>query len=437
MKRITMINPNMASYRSGDAMQPLVFAILKSLTPPGFEVTFFDDRIEEIDYEHPTDLVAISVGTFTARQSYKIAAIYREKGTPVVMGGYHATLLPQEVKQHADAVVVGSAENIWIQLLEDFANNCLKPFYQSEENNPEFLETSYDYSIFNGKKYFPLNLVEWGRGCRHNCDFCCIQAFNNGKEILRPIEDVINDIGRLDHKPIFFVDDNLYHNKKHFREFLKDLIPLKRKWACQISVDVAADDELLDLMQQSGCLMVLLGIESLKRDNLKMMNKGWNISQEKYTEALRKFRKRHIMIYGAFIFGYDHDTPDDFKASVDFAIKNKLFIANFNPLYPMPGTPLYDRLEKEERLVYEKWWTDPAFYYGKTMFRPTGMTPEELESYCFKAKKQFNSIRSILYRSTNLSANMYGFVNPAYFIMANYTNRKEVYKKQGKKLGES
>jgi radical SAM superfamily enzyme YgiQ (UPF0313 family) len=114
------------------------------------------------------------------------------------------------------------------------------------------------------------------------------------------------------------VDDNLYHNKKQFREFLKDLIPLKRKWACQISVDVAVDDELLDLMQQSGCLMVLLGIESLKRDNLKMMNKGWNISQEKYTEALRKFRKRHIMIYGAFIFGYDHDTPDDFRSFSGF-----------------------------------------------------------------------------------------------------------------------
>jgi radical SAM superfamily enzyme YgiQ (UPF0313 family) len=437
MKRITFINPNMANYRSGDAMQPLVFAILKSLTPPGFEITFFDDRIEDIDYDHPTDLVAISVGTFTARQSYRIAATYRARNIPVVMGGYHATLMSEEARQHADAVVVGSAENTWPQLLNDFLQGNLQPFYISQDHTSRTFETCYDYTIFKGKKYFPLNLVEWGRGCRHNCDFCCIQAFNKGQEVLRHIEDVMNDIQRLDNKPIFFVDDNLYHNKKQFREFLRQLIPLKKKWACQISVDVTHDDELLDLMQQSGCLMVLLGIESLKRDNLDMMNKGWNFNREKYIQALHKFRKRHIMIYGAFIFGYDHDTPEDFKVAVDFAIKNKLFIANFNPLYPMPGTPLYSRLEQEGRLQYDKWWTDSTFYYGKTMFKPRGLTPEDLEVHCFEAKKRFNSLRSILYRATNVGANMYGLINTAYYIMANFTNRREVFKKQGKKLGAS
>ncbi len=437
MKRITMINPNMASYRSGDAMQPLVFAILKSLTPPGFEVTFFDDRVEEVDYERPTDLVAITVGTFTARQAYRIAARYREKGIPVVMGGYHATLLPGEVKHHADAVVEGNAETIWGQLLEDFTNDCLKPFYRSELNDHEPLKTAYDYSIFKGKKYFPINLVEWGRGCRHNCDFCCIQAFNKGKEVLRPIAEVMDDIKGLDNKPVFFVDDNLYHNKEQFREFLKALIPLKKRWACQISVDVARDDELLDLMQQSGCLMALLGIESLRDESLKMMNKGWNFNPEKYTEALRKFKKRHIMIYGAFIFGYDHDIPKDFQTAVDFAIRNKFFIANFNPLYPMPGTPLYSRLEQENRLLFESWWTDPNFYYGKSMFKPVGFSPMELENYCFKAKKEFNTLRSIFYRMTNFSANMYGIVNSAYFILTNFTNRREIRRKQGLKLGES
>jgi radical SAM superfamily enzyme YgiQ (UPF0313 family) len=437
MKRITFINPNMASYRSGDAMQPLVFAILKSLTPSGFDISFFDDRIEDINYDHPTDLVAITVGTFTARQSYKIARIYRQKNIPVVMGGYHATLLPDETIQHADAVVVGSAEDTWPQLLEDFQQGELKQFYFSEDLKSDVLKTYYDYSIFHGKKYFPLNLVEWGRGCRHNCDFCCIQAFNKGRETLRPIEDVMNNVQQLDNKPIFFVDDNLYHNKKQFREFLVQLIPLKKKWACQISVDVTNDDELLDLMKLSGCLMVLLGIESLRRDNLQDMNKGWNFNREKYIIALQKFKERHIMIYGAFIFGYDHDTPEDYKTSVDFAIENKLFIANFNPLYPMPGTPLYNRLEQEGRLQYEKWWTDETFYYGKTMFKPAGISPDDLEVQCFDAKKRFNSLKSIFYRATNISANMYGPLNAAYFIMTNFTNRREVYKKQGKILGES
>jgi radical SAM superfamily enzyme YgiQ (UPF0313 family) len=437
MKRITMINPNMASYKSRDAMQPLVFAILKSLTPPDFVITFFDDRIEEINYDHPTDLVALSVGTFTAHQSYKIAAIFRQKGIPVVMGGYHPTLLPKEAKQHADAVAVGSAETIWSQLLNDFIYGRLKPFYHSVDNNHESIKTSYDYTIFSGKKYFPLNLVEWGRGCRYNCDFCCIQAFNKGKEYLRPVKDVMDDISQLENKPIFFVDDNLYHSKKQFREFLKALIPMKKRWVCQISIDVANDDELLDLMHQSGCLVVILGIESLKRDNLNIMNKGWNFNTGEYIIALRKLRERHIMVYGSFIFGYDHDTLEDFQVSVDFAIKNKLFIANFNPLYPMPGTRLFARLEKEGRLLYNKWWTDPDFYYGKTIYMPVAISAEELEEYCFEAKKKFNSLRSICYRATNLSANMYRMINSAYFILANFTNRREINRKQGKKLGES
>lgn len=425
----------MASYRSADAMPPLVFAILKSLTPSDFETSFYDNRIEDINYSEPTDLVAISIGTYTAKQSYKIAEKFREKSIPVVMGGCHASLLPDEVKEHADSVVIGNAEEVWGQLLNDFRNGLLKPFYQSQLTETE-LHTSFDYNIFKGKKYFPINMVEWGRGCHHSCDFCCIPAIYKGKETLRPVKDVVDDILKLDNKPIFFVDDNLYHNKKQFKEFLVAITPLKKRWACQISVDVTNDDELLTLMQKSGCLMALVGIESLKRDNLTMMNKGWNFNSEKYTQAIQKFRDRHIMVYGSFIFGYDYDTPEDFQASVDFAIKNKLFISNFNPLYPMPGTKLYKRLESEKRLQYDKWWLNPHFLYGKTMFRPLGMLPEDLETHCFNAKKRFNSLASILSRSMDFKANLHGLTNSSYFILANFTNRREVFKKQGKKLGE-
>jgi radical SAM superfamily enzyme YgiQ (UPF0313 family) len=425
----------MAKYRPRDAMQPLVFAILKSLTPADFNISFYDDRIEEIDYSEPTDMVAITVGTFTARQSYAIAQVYRTKGVPVVMGGYHATLVPNEVKDYADAVVIGNAEMTWNALLTDFTNGSLKPFYNTKNTDSE-LHTNFDYSIFKGKRYFPVNLVEWGRGCRHNCDFCCIQAFNKGREILRPVQDVVNDISKFDNKPIFFVDDNLFHSRSALKELLTAMIPLKKRWTCQISVDVTHDDELLDLMQKSGCLMALLGIESLKGDNLKMMNKGWNFNATKYSQALEKFRRRHIMVWGTFIFGYDHDLRDDFESSVDFAIKNKLFIANFNPLYPMPGTPLYQRFESENRLLFDRWWTNPDFYYGKTMFQPLNLSPQDLEDYCFNAKKRFNSLASILYRSTDCRANIFGITNSLYFFITNFTNRREVLKKQGKKLGK-
>ena len=426
----------MASYRSGDAMQPLVFAILKSLTPKDFEISFYDDRVEELNFTEPTDLVAITCGTFTAKRAYQIAGYYRKKNVPVVMGGYHPTLMPEEARLYADAVIIGSAESVWQQVLDDFQNNALKPFYHGEIDG-DGLHSSYDYSIFEGKKYFPVNLVEWGRGCRHHCDFCSVQAFNKGKEMLRPVKDVIADISKLDNKPVFFVDDNLYHDKRLFRDLLVDMIPLKKRWACQISVEVTHDEDLLGLMQKSGCMMALLGIESFDRGNLKLMNKSWNFDIGKYREAIQRLRKRHIMVYGTFIFGYDHDTPEDFKKSVDFAIKSKLFIANFNPLYPMPGTKLYERLEAENRLIYEKWWLDPDFYYGKTMFRPVPFSPQDLEKHCLDAKRKFNSFASILHRARDFSANLHGKTNAAFFLLTNLTNRREIFKKQGKKLGTS
>lgn len=433
--KIIFIRPNISNRKSSDAMQPLVFAILDAYTPAHHEKIFMDDCIEEIDYSVNANLVAITVGTYTAKRAYTIADKFREKGATIVMGGFHATAMPYEALQHAHAVVVGDAEPVWEQLLCDFEQKQLKPIYKTQYNN-NTLHTKFNRKVFTGKKYFPAHMVQWGRGCKHNCDFCSIKSFYGDPCMLRPINNVVAEIATLSRKIIFFVDDNLYHDHNLFVEFLHNIKPLKRNWACQVSIDVANDDELIRLMKAAGCVMALLGIETFDPNNLKLMNKSWNIGENKYTEAIQKFRKSGIMVYGTFIFGYDFDTIESFSPTVQFAIKNKLFLANFNPLYPMPGTTLYKRLLNEGRLEYEQWWLHPEFYYGKSMFKPLHMTSLELENGCFKCKKNFNSISSIFSRMLDFKANAAGLKNVVLFLWVNKINRREVYRKQHLKLGE-
>ena len=353
--RITFIRPNLYDDRSSDAMEPLCFAILKSLTPADVDVKFFDERLEAIPFDQPADLVALTVETYTARRAYQIAARFRHRGVPVVMGGYHPTFLPEETLEHADAVVKGDAEGIWGQLLRDAQNGSLQAVYES----PAFLPLDGlmpDRSIFEGKKYAPMGLVQYSRGCKFNCSFCSIRAFYGRSLRQRPVEDVVEDIRRSGRRHIFLVDDNLFVDVDKARELFEALVPLKIFWSCQISIDIARDTELVELMARSGCISALIGFESLDPASLKEIKKGWNVKWQSYDDAIDVFKNAGIMIYGTFVFGCDNDTADSFDASVDFAIKNKFLLANFNPLTPMPGAPLYDRMKKEGRLLHDRWW---------------------------------------------------------------------------------
>lgn len=421
--------------KSSDAMQPLVFAVLDSLTPSKYERVFVDDCIEDVDFTVQADMVAFTFGTYAAKRAYAMAEKFKKQGATIIMGGFHVTAMPEEAMQYADTIVIGDAEPVWDQVLTDYENNQLQPTYSSKHTEPE-LHVTYNRNVFKGKKYFPSNIVQWGRGCKHNCDFCSIKSFYGNNGILRPIADVMTEIRSLDNKTIFFADDNLFHSRELFLKFLTELRPLKKKWGCQISIDVTRDDELLNLMKSSGCVMALVGIETFNTDNLKQMNKSWNRSKSDYSQAIKKFRDKGIMVYGTFIFGYDFDTVDSFLPTVDFAIQNKLFMANFNPLYPMPGTELYNRLKKENRLEFDKWWLHPDFYYGRTKFKPLSMTTEELENGCFDCKKKFNSLSSILIRMTDLKTNASSLKGFVLFLMVNMVNRREVYRKQNQKLGQ-
>ena len=403
--RVTIIHPCIGRHR-GDRryirtwqMESLPAATLAGLTPPDVDVRFYDDRMETLPLDEPTDLVALSVETYTAKRAYQIASDYRRRGVPVVMGGFHASLCPDEVSRYAEAVVCGEAEILWPRVLDDARHGRLEKFYRQTER-PSLVGLRPDRSIFRGKRYLPIGLVEAGRGCHFKCEFCAVQTVFSSTQTRRPSVDILAELAALrrEKKLFFFVDDNITSNLAQAKEFFRALIPLKIRWVSQSSINAAHDDEFLDLLVRSGCQGVLIGFESLNPANLATMNKTFNTARGGFEKALANLRRHRIRVYGTFIFGYDGDTPDSFAPTVAFAREHAFYIAAFNHLTPFPGTPLYARLAAENRLLYEAWWLDDRYSYNRIPFTPRGMPPEDLQRSCLAARREFYSWPSIFRR---------------------------------------
>jgi radical SAM superfamily enzyme YgiQ (UPF0313 family) len=434
--KITFIRPNLYDGRSSDAMHPLCFAILRSLTPREIATAFYDERLESIPFDEPTDLVAMTVETYTARRAYQIAAAYRRRGVPVVVGGYHPTFLPEEALQFADAVVVGDAEGIWPQVVEDARRGQLQPLYRQDEFQA-LGGVVPDRSVFRGKRYAPVTLVQYGRGCKYNCSFCSIRAFYGTVLRQRPVAEVIEEIEQSGSRVIFLVDDNIFVDIPRAVELFEALIPLRISWSCQVSIDIAHEPELVRLMARSGCINALIGFESLNRDNLTQMRKGWNLKYHDYQTSIRVFQDAGIMIYGTFVFGYDHDTVASFDEAVAFAIRNKFYLANFNPLTPTPGADLYRQLQQENRLIYERWWLDPDFRYGHATFHPRGMTADQLTAGCLRARMRFNTWSSLWRRALAPRTNLRSPFRLGVYLLSNLISKREIFSKQDRQLGSS
>jgi radical SAM superfamily enzyme YgiQ (UPF0313 family) len=434
--KITFIRPNMADMRSTDAMEPLAFAILAALTPPDIETVLYDERLESIAYDEPTDLVALTVETYNARRAYQIAAHFRRRGVPVVLGGYHPTFLPDEALQFADAVVKGDAEGLWEQVIRDARAKRLQRVYR-QADYPALGGIMPDRRIFRGKRYAPAALVQYGRGCRFACEFCSIHAFYGFNLRQRPVTEVVAEIEASQRRHIFLVDDNIFVDVPKAKALFRALIPLKIRWSCQVSIDVAQDADLLQLMEQSGCTTAVIGFESLDEHNLAQMKKKWNLRHGDYATSVQKFQDHGIMIYGSFVFGYDYDTVDSFERSVEFAIRHNFYLANFNPLTPMPGAKLYDRLRAENRLIYDRWWLAPDYTYGQAAFHPRGMTADQLTEGCFRARRQFNGYGSIFKRALDFKTNCHNPYRLGLHLVSNFVSRREILRKQGRRLGEN
>jgi radical SAM superfamily enzyme YgiQ (UPF0313 family) len=354
---------------------------------------------------------------------------------PVVMGGYHPTFLPDEALQFADADVVGDAEGLWEQVVRDAQAGRLQRVYR-QSGYPSLGGVMPDRSIFQGKRYAPAALVQYGRGCRFACEFCSIHAFYGFNLRQRPIPEVVAEIEALNRKHIFLVDDNIFVNVAQAKALFQALIPLKIRWSCQVSLDVAQDDTLMRLLEKSGCTTAVVGFESLNERNLAQMKKKWNLKHGDYATSVKKFQDHGLMIYGSFVFGYDEDTIDSFDLTLEFAMRSKFYLANFNPLTPMPGAKLYERLRAEKRLIYEHWWLHPGYRYGQATFHPRGMTADQLTEGCFRVRSQFNTYSSIFKRALDFKTNCRDPYRVGLHLASNLVSRQEILKKQGRRLGE-
>ncbi len=437
--RLTLIYPAVGRkegepYVRAWQMQPLSMALLASLTPDDVELRFYDDRLEPIDFDEPTDLVAISVETFTALRAYKIARKFRAAGVPVVLGGYHVTLLPDEAALEADAIVVGDAEPVWAQLLDDARHHRLQPRYDGRARRA-LVNLRPRREIFAGKQYQRITLVEFARGCNFKCDFCSITAFHQASQNHRPARDVVAEMEATGSRRFFIVDDNIVSQPQQARQLCRELIPLGIHWVGQASIHIAQDDELLRLMVQSGCRGVLIGMESLSPENLRDMGKEWNLAAGSYADSLRRFRDHGLAVYGTFVFGYDHDNLDTIRRSVEFACEQKLFLAAFNQLIPFPGTPLYRRLQQQGRLRSPRWWLDPASRVGEVTFRPHQLEPDELQQACLEARRQFYRFGSMLRRMCDLKANFKNPAMAAVYLALNLQAHYDIDLRQGLQLG--
>lgn len=439
---VTLLKPTLGRLEHGPyvdeaRMEPLQLGVIAALTPPDVELSLVDDRIDEIPYDRPTDLVAITVEAFTARRAYEIAAEFRRRGVSVVMGGMHATLLPDEVAGHADSVYTGDAETGWAQVIADARCGRLRPRYDAPVGPPQ-PGTITRRDLYAGKGYLPLTLLQFGRGCRFRCEFCAVGAFFDHHQYTREIAEVVAEIEAQDRRNLFFVDDNLIADGEAARRLFRALIPLRVRWVSQASIDMTRDPELMELMVESGCLGNVIGFESLDPENLKAMRKAPNLRGgfDRYERQVQILRDHGLQTWAAFVLGYDHDTPDTIRETCDWALAHKFTFAAFNVLMPYPRTPLYARLDREGRLLYGgTWWTDPEYRFNAAAFRPSLMTADELTEAAWECRRRWSSRGSIVRRALDPKTNLRTPFRFALYCMYNPLFRQEAFKKQGMRLG--
>jgi radical SAM superfamily enzyme YgiQ (UPF0313 family) len=440
--QVTFIKPTLGCLNDGERfvdearMEPLSLGVLAGLTPPGVDCRLFDDRIDEIDYDEPTDLVAINVETFTARRAYEIAAEYRARKVPVVMGGMHATLLPDEVAGHADAVYSGDGEALWAQVVADAREGCLRPRYDAPVGIPQpAILPRRD--LYAGKKYLPVSLLQFGRGCRFRCEFCAVSQYFGHCHYARPVDEVLAEIAAQSRRDLFFVDDNFVANPEAAKQLLRAMIPLKVRWVSQASIDHTRDPELLHLFVESGCMGNVIGFESLNIENLRQMHKAANLAAfDRYAGAIATLRDHHLQTWAAFALGYDHDTVESVRATCEWGIANHFTFAAFNVLMPYPSTPFYERLKAEGRLLYDgRWWLHPAYRFNYAAFRPVGMTPDQLTETAWECRRRWSSWSSIVKRALDPGTNLASPIRFAIYCAYNPLFRQEAFKRQGMHLG--
>lgn len=386
--RLLLINPA-NSYRKGYLLRreskqaPLGLGMVASLTPAHWQVRIWDENFREFRFRE-ADLVGITAVTASVNRAYEIATHYREKGIPVVLGGIHATNLPDEALQFVDSVVIGEAEGSWPQVIRDFETGVLNQRYRSPLCDMKQVPAPR-HDLFHPGYLF--GSIQTSRGCPMDCDFCSVPSFNGNQYRLRDTEAVLEEIRGIQKPMLYFVDDNIigYHTKAadHAVALFEGMIRtgIKKEWFAQASLNIAEKPEILKLAARCGCRMLLIGIEAEDEAALKSSNKRMNLNMGvgSYKESFRKIHQQGINVLGAFIFGMDTDSVESIRRRTDYILSSSVDVTQASVMTPLPGTKLYQRMKEEGRLIGTNFPRDwQHFHFTDVVFEPKHMSPEEL-----------------------------------------------------------
>jgi radical SAM superfamily enzyme YgiQ (UPF0313 family) len=376
---------------------PLTLTTLAALTPPEVttDIQIVDEGVEEVDpFTLKADLVGMTVITGTAPRAYELADRLRARGIPVVMGGPHITLIPDDAQPHADSLVIGYAEDTWPQLLRDFVAGQMQPRYVQAPDLSLANRPFPRRDLVKKGSYITTHVFEATRACVHSCDFCVVPAAWGRKPYQKPVEEVVADIRQHWARKIIFIDLNLIADKAYAARLFEALIPLKVQWFGLSTTLLAHDKPLLELAARSGCSGLLMGFESITPENLKQARKGFN-SPDEYRQLVDMLHHHGITLMACFTFGMDYDTPDVFHKTAQFAVDAHIDLPRFAIVTPFPGTALYQRLDGEGRILTRSW----ELYDGQhVVFQPKRMTVQQVYEGHEQAWKYAYSWRAITQR---------------------------------------
>ena len=343
-------------------------------TPPDAEVQIVDEQIDDIPWDVDVDLVCITCMTAVAPRAYEIASRFLSKGIPVVLGGMHPTLCPEEAILHATAIVVGEAEGIWPRVVYDALNSKLKGIYRNKTPHPLKGLKRPPQNLLDIDRYATVHAIQATRGCPHGCDFCSVSVFSGKTQRQRPVNEVIDEVKRIPDRFVMFVDDNLTANQDYARRLFNALKPLNKYWVSQATLGIADDPEFVHLIADSGCIGLFVGLETFSEKNLNDVNKSCH-RVEQYQNAIQLLHSYGIGIEAGIVFGFDGDTPEVFSNTLDIIDRLEIDEIQVSVFTPLPGTPAFKRMKDR---IFDKDWTHYDFH--NVVFQPKRMSVEQLKA---------------------------------------------------------
>ncbi|MGB7761313.1 MAG: radical SAM protein [Bryobacteraceae bacterium] len=376
---------------------------LAARVPRSWHVTHVDEDAENIDWNIPADVIAITFHTPSALHAYDIAARFRSRGVCVAMGGPHVTLLPEEAAQHADVIFIGEAEGLWEDFLRGFeAGSYLSVYRQSRtpsvDKAPEARKELFHRHDHTDGVLFAT------RGCPGQCDFCTVAVMYGHKLRKRPVAEVAAEYASFRGKVIIFWDDNIVGDMDYAKRLCRAITPYRKWWSSQASIHAGRDGEFLEVAANSGCKQLFLGLESISQSSIAEVNKTFNRVDE-YLRIIRRIHSHGIAVQAGIVFGFDHDTPEIFDDTIDFLETAGVQNATFNVLTPFPGTPLFRRMEAEGRILTRDW----RRYNSRddVVYQPKRMSAAELLEGFRYANDRFYSLPSTVKRLSRSSVQLW------------------------------